>query len=1154
MEQILRPNSEPIPGYRLLQRLGRGGYGEVWKVEAPGGMHKAIKFVFGNMDAAGEDGKAAEQEYKSLNRVKTIRHPFLLSLERMEVIEGQLVIVMELADKNLADRFTECVNGGMGGIPRQELLGYMDEAAEALDLMNLHHQIQHLDIKPQNLFLVHQHIKVADFGLAKDMEGAKAVLTGGMTPTYAPPETFEGWISRQSDQYSLAIVYMEMLTGRRPFNGSNTRQLILQHLSAIPELSPLASPDREAVARALAKNPEDRFPTCKDFVRALRAEPAGAAPAYARVDTPTRPPTPTGDTSVPRKAATDKVTPEPRGGDGRKALPALVTRGSKAIPTAGLRPAPRPSGPAPEGTTSKPSPERTGDGVLFPALVVGLGGTGLAALMALRRVLLDRFRRPTLPHLRWVFIDTDETAATAAVAPNNPAALSQDEVLLTRLKRPTHYLTRDGLPSVEAWLPSGELYRMPRTASTDGVRGFGRLALCDHYHPIVQRIRAGLEAFVRPDAVEEAQRLTGLSLRSTFPRVYVVTSLSGGTGSGMFLDLAYLIRRELARLGFGNPHLVGLLGVPPYTADGREARGLANARAALMELSHYARPGAGYKAQFDTREPAVLDDSPPFRRCSLIRLPTRSDRVEQAADLAAHLAFADLLTAIGRAAHPDAGPYPANPLALVGIRRLSWPRAQVLRTAGWMLARQTVLSWLEKLEVPPGAVPAAIEAQWSDRELGQAPLAAALGMHLESRLGGPADKRIGTVLAAAARDSGGDGTTAVKDGFLRLLEFLGKPAPSESEQPGEVTRILNEKVKELAGHADTKLTAIVLSLIEQPGLRLTAAEQAIESVRGRLLELLSVAEHQAAIAQEYAVRDFLPVQPFLTASTGDKAGRGASAAAQREGPALLRQWALSQVNAQLARACAKVYRIVLDNLPEYGQELKAIQSQLATYARQLEEVQAPSLRKGGVTRAVFPDEAESVPDAATRLLKALADKDRREFETGLQARVRQECRGVSYACSRPREIGPTFTNLLVDQAVKFLERRVADMAASAALEIQCADRETYEEQVRDLVTGAAPAPLGPEPAPAPTVTVMGTPDDESSERLRAYVRRSFPGLGFQTAKTADDVIILQEAQGVAPASLPHLIYGVPVPVTGDSQAPANAHARADITWAPVGAG
>src|SRR5258706_581348 len=83
--------------------------------------------------------------------------------------------------------------------------------------------IERLDVKPQTLFLVSNHIKVADFGLAKVLEGVKATVTGGVTPVYAAPETFEGWISRYSDQYSLAIVFQELLTGARPFNGTNTR-------------------------------------------------------------------------------------------------------------------------------------------------------------------------------------------------------------------------------------------------------------------------------------------------------------------------------------------------------------------------------------------------------------------------------------------------------------------------------------------------------------------------------------------------------------------------------------------------------------------------------------------------------------------------------------------------------------------------------------------------------------------------------------------------------------------------------------------------------------------------------------------------------------------------------------------------------------------
>src|SRR5262249_9883118 len=150
-------------------------------------------------------------------------------------------------------------------------------------LMNIEYQLQHLDIKPQNIFLTHNHVKVADFGLVKDLEGMVASVTGGVTPVYAAPETFDGYVSRYCDQYSLAIVYQELLTGQRPFNGTNVRQLILQHLQAVPKRDPLPQKEGKTIGKALPKTPEARHKTCREMVRALRGD-SGLVPLPARTD------------------------------------------------------------------------------------------------------------------------------------------------------------------------------------------------------------------------------------------------------------------------------------------------------------------------------------------------------------------------------------------------------------------------------------------------------------------------------------------------------------------------------------------------------------------------------------------------------------------------------------------------------------------------------------------------------------------------------------------------------------------------------------------------------------------------------------------------------------------------------------------------------
>src|SRR5947207_1533005 len=208
MAVIREANAEPIPGYRLIEPLGSGGFGEVWKCEAPGGLFKGIKFVYGNLNSLDVEGTRAEQELRALQRIKEVRHPFVLSLDRIEVVDGELVIVMELADKSLHDKFMECQHAGLLGIPRDTLLRYVRDAAEALDHMNEKHNLQHLDVKPRNLFLISERVKVADFGLVKHLErtGSSGIM-GAVTPLYAPPETFTCEISDRSDQYSLAIVY-----------------------------------------------------------------------------------------------------------------------------------------------------------------------------------------------------------------------------------------------------------------------------------------------------------------------------------------------------------------------------------------------------------------------------------------------------------------------------------------------------------------------------------------------------------------------------------------------------------------------------------------------------------------------------------------------------------------------------------------------------------------------------------------------------------------------------------------------------------------------------------------------------------------------------------------------------------------------------------
>ena len=137
----------------------------------------------------------------------------------------ELIIAMGLGDISLFDRLQQCLAEGLPGIPHDELLTYMDDAAKAIDFLNspVHDlgsgpaAIQHCDIKPHNLMIVGGAAQVCDFGLAR-MMGADRTTTAAATVAYAAPECLEsGKPSDSTDQYSLAVSYYELKTGRLPY-------------------------------------------------------------------------------------------------------------------------------------------------------------------------------------------------------------------------------------------------------------------------------------------------------------------------------------------------------------------------------------------------------------------------------------------------------------------------------------------------------------------------------------------------------------------------------------------------------------------------------------------------------------------------------------------------------------------------------------------------------------------------------------------------------------------------------------------------------------------------------------------------------------------------------------------------------------------------
>ena len=597
---------EPIPGYVLRDKLGTGGYGEVWLADAPGGLKKAIKFVHGNIE-----GNRAAGELKSLQRIRQVNHPFILSLERIEVIEGQLIIVTELAQGSLHDRYVEFRQKGFVGISRDRLLAYLRDTADGLDFLCQEHDLQHLDVKPANLLLVADRVKVADFGLIKDIQSNSLSVMGGLTPTYAAPEMFDGRPGRFSDQYSLAIVYQELLTGTLPFRGRTTAQLANEHLHKAPNLEAIALLERPILSKALSKKPQMRFSDCREFINALGNVHAQTDEEKAGGSN---------DGAISKKItnrSANKSSPQRSAGASIRKIQGIRKQfaGASALSTQ----IPVAASSRPRGVEILPellrnaqefqegaSNETEVSNVPKKTLIIGLGATGAQSLILMRNRLLESSPlQLNAEQLGFLLIDTDQATIEEALSAERAASLPCHAAILIPLKSPQYYRqTESDFPQLSRrWV-----YNIPRSHKTEGVRPLGMLALLDNVTAVFNALQESILEVAKSNG-EDAYCIEPIT-------VQIVASAHGGTGSAIASEIGFMVRQLAAEFEITiNTELI--LTCATQNAVASSDLTTASALACLTEINHYFQTG-GLHPQLDQLPASKAINQPPFDFVSLI--------------------------------------------------------------------------------------------------------------------------------------------------------------------------------------------------------------------------------------------------------------------------------------------------------------------------------------------------------------------------------------------------------------------------------------------------------------------------------------------------------------------------------------------------------
>ena len=273
--------------YHHLRLLGSGGMGEVYLMEDTRVSRQvAIKVTRSGEEGYPEkntDSDAANRLFqREAKAIAALDHPNILPLYDFgeETGDGTTITYMVMPF---------CGDGSLEGwlrknpqriLPPQEVAYLVEQAAEGLQFAHDHNVI-HLDVKPSNFLLRsnkknpdHPMLLLADFGIARNfttVSSASHTIRG--TPTAMAPEQWASSPGFASDQYALAVMAYELLAGRPPFTGS-MEQLMYQHFNAQPQAPSTYNPQLPAgidavILRALAKKPEERFPSVTDFANAL---------------------------------------------------------------------------------------------------------------------------------------------------------------------------------------------------------------------------------------------------------------------------------------------------------------------------------------------------------------------------------------------------------------------------------------------------------------------------------------------------------------------------------------------------------------------------------------------------------------------------------------------------------------------------------------------------------------------------------------------------------------------------------------------------------------------------------------------------------------------------------------------------------------------
>ena len=269
---------EPVEGtafgrYRLIELLGRGGMGEVWRAHdtATNNRTVAIKLLPAQLAA---DPTFVARFRREADAAAQLNNPHIIPIHTYGEIDGRLYVDMRLVEGR--DLHAVLADGPLEPARAVRVIEQVAKALHAAHKIGLVHR----DVKPSNILLDEDDFAyLIDFGIARAASDAPLTSAGGVIGSWhymSPERMHAGQVDARADIYALACVLYECLTGSTPFPGNNTEQQVTAHLTAPPPRPSLTDPNVPAtfdpvIAKGMAKDPDQRYATTVELARAAHA-------------------------------------------------------------------------------------------------------------------------------------------------------------------------------------------------------------------------------------------------------------------------------------------------------------------------------------------------------------------------------------------------------------------------------------------------------------------------------------------------------------------------------------------------------------------------------------------------------------------------------------------------------------------------------------------------------------------------------------------------------------------------------------------------------------------------------------------------------------------------------------------------------------------